>query len=126
MGKWIFIAGGSVLAFCLWTASVYSFGVRIERTRNVASQVPELTKALSDVVSAKNEARAAYNAQIESAEKYAKDLKESLGKVTIITKEVPKYVAANPSSRSCDLDDFLWNSVQKAVDASNGETVRSR
>lgn len=126
MNKWLIIGGGSILAFCLWTFGVYSYGVRIEKTRNIAAQVPGLENALQDVVKAKAEAKAAYEAQIANAEKYARDLKESVGKVTVITKEVPKYVAANPSSRSCDLDDFLWNHVQEAVDTSNRETVRSR
>lgn len=124
INEWTVTITAAIAAFSLWTWCAYSYGVKVENTRNLAAQVPEYQAALDAIVKAKKDAAAAYAAQVENAEKYAKDLKESMGKVTIITKEVPKYVAANPSPTACDLDDFLLSTFNQAIERSNAETIR--
>lgn len=110
---WIALAWTLSLAVASYAA--YDHGKDVQKGETAKQNEKQLRSDLALVAKAQQDAAAARVSAIEAAERYAATLAEARADVQVITKEVPRYVAANPAPTACDLDDWLFGTLNEAA-----------
>ena len=109
--------GAWILTLILTAGVAYKHGKSYQEGLDAKIAAAQLQDNLNAVNAANDRAAAAYQTQVQNAERYAEALAATKEIAKNNHEEISNYVVANPAPTACDLTEQLFNSYNKAIDA---------